>query len=76
MFQKGDQMFTFDLKSAYHHIMIDETHTEYLGFALEGIYYVFKVLLFGLATEGYIFSKVTRELIKFWRGKSLNVVIY
>ena len=76
MFQKGDQMFTFDLKSAYHHIMIDEAHTEYLGFAWEGIYYVFKVLPFGLATAGYIFSKVTRELIKFWRGKSLKVVMY
>ena len=76
MFQKGDQMFTFDLKSAYHHIMIDEAHTEYLGFAWECIYYVFKVLPFGLATAGYIFSKVTRELIKFWRGNSLKVVMY
>ena len=57
-------MFTFDLKSAYHHIMIDEAYTEYLGFAWEGIYYVFKVLPFGLATAGYIFSKRVNQILE------------
>ena len=33
MLKKGDFVFTFDLKSAYHHIMIFEEHRHYLGFS-------------------------------------------
>ena len=58
MFQKGDYMFTFDLKSAYHHVDIYREHCEYLGFAWgQGPttkYYVFCVLPFGLATAPYL----------------------
>ena len=51
MLKKGDFVFTFDLKSAYHHIMIFEEHRQYLGFSWQNnseIHYnVFNVLLFG-----------------------------
>ena len=33
MFQPDDYMFTFDLKSGYHHVDIHEEHWKYLGFA-------------------------------------------
>ena len=33
MFQPDDYMFTFDLKSGYHHIDIHKEHWKYLGFA-------------------------------------------
>lgn len=33
LFQKGDFLFTFDLKSGYHHIDIHEQHWKYLGFS-------------------------------------------
>ena len=32
MFQPDDHMFTFDLKSGYHHVNIHEEHWKYLGF--------------------------------------------
>lgn len=32
MFQVGDYMYKFDIKSAYHHIEIFPAHREYLGF--------------------------------------------
>ena len=32
MFKKGDYCFTYDLRSAYHHIEIFESHKTYLGF--------------------------------------------
>ena len=58
MFQPDDYMFTFDLKSGYHHIDIHIEHWKYLGFAWgEGSavqYYVFCVLPFGLATACYV----------------------
>ena len=54
LFQKEDYLFSFDLKSGYHHVDIHRQHQKYLGFAWdmgEGPrFYIFKVLPFGLAT--------------------------
>ena len=33
IFEKGDYFFSFDLKSAYHHIEIDPDYHKYLGFS-------------------------------------------
>lgn len=78
--QKGDFVFSFDLKSAYHHIEIFDEHRTYLGFSglVNGKtrYLVFNVLAFGISTAGYIFSKVTREMVKYWRSKALKVIMY
>ena len=49
--QTGDYMFTFDLKSGYHHVDIHQQHWKYLGFSWGAgttqHYYVFCVLPFG-----------------------------
>ena len=63
LFNKGNWVFSYDLKSAYHHLQIFSADRTYLGFQLENRYYVYNVLPFGLATSGYIFSKVTREVV-------------
>ena len=76
MFYKGDFLFSYDLKSAYHHIMMHPMDITYLGFQWKSKFYVFKVLCFGLATAGFIFSKVLRELIKYWRSKSIRIIMY
>ena len=80
LFERGEYMFTFDLKSGYHHIDICASQHKYLGFSweIEGKkqFYVFTVLPFGLATACYIFTKVLRPLVKFWRAKGMKVVIY
>ena len=73
MFQKGDYMFSFDLKSGYHHVDIYEPHRVYLGFSwtVQGLtqYYVFAVLL---ASACYAFTKLLRLLIKYWRGQGFG----
>ncbi len=79
--EKGSYMFSFDLKSGYHHIDIFNEHWEYLGFSWTGKdgvkrFYVFVVLPFGLCTAGYIFTKVCRVLVKFWRKHGNKVVVY
>ena len=80
MIDCNDFLFKFDLKSGYHHIEIFEPHWRYLGFAWnnEGVehYYVFTVLPFGLATACYIFTKIMRQLVKYWRSKGLRAVVY
>ena len=76
LFTAGDYIFSFDLKSAYHHIEIHKLSREYLGFHWMGKYYVFNVLPFGISTAGYIFSKVMRQVVKFWRSKGIRIVMY
>ena len=76
MFDKGDQLFSYDLKSAYHHIMIHQDDRTYLGLHWDGTYYVFNVLPFGIATAGFIFSKVMREVVKHWRENQMRVIMY
>lgn len=67
-------MFSFDLKSAYHHIDICEEHRKFLSFkwpSSDGVmkFYEFKVLPFGLTSAPYVFTKVVRQLGKYWRGR-------
>ena len=80
LFQKGDFLITFDLKSGYHHIDIHKQHWTYLGFSWaldhEPEFYVFCVLPFGLATACYVFTKVMRPLVKYWRQQGIRVVVY
>lgn len=76
--KKGDWMFKFDIHSAYHHVDIFEAHTQYLGFAwkIDGKikYFRFVVLPFGIRTAPFLFSKITRALVKKWRRK--RVIMY
>ncbi|XP_053400643.1 uncharacterized protein LOC128557357 [Mercenaria mercenaria] len=80
IFSKGDYLFSFDIKGAYHHIMIFPEHTTYLGFAwLEnGVkrYYVFQVLPFGISTAGFIFTKILRICVKKWREIWFKIVLF
>ena len=73
-------MFTFDLKSGYHHVDICPGHQTYLGFSwVKGgskKFYVFTVLPFGLATACCGFTKMLKPFVKFWRGKGIKVVVY
>ena len=52
----------------------------FLGFSwvLEGVakYFKFTVLPFGLSVGPYIFSKVMRPLVRYWRSKALSIVVY
>jgi len=62
LFQKGDYLFTFDLKSGYHNIDIFEPHRKFLGLQWEVYgepqYFVFTMLPFGLSTACYAFTKI------------------
>ena len=73
-------MFSFDLKSGYHHVDIHEDYQKYLGFCwnFNGVnrYFYFTVLPFGLATAGHIFTKIMRCLVKHWREAGLRCIVY
>ena len=81
MFLPGMSVFSFDLKSAYHHIDICEEHRKFLSFKWppsDGCmkFYEFKVLPFGLTSAPYVFTKVVRQLVKYWRGRGDLILMY
>ena len=81
LFEKDEYLFKFDLKSGYHHVDIYPEHQKYLGFQWnkeggEGGFYMFAVLPFGLSTACYIFTKLMRPLVRFWRGRGLKAIVY
>ena len=80
IFQKGYFLFSFDLKSAYHHIEIFEHHRKYLGFQwqINGInkYFVFNVLPFGISSAAFIFTKLMRKVVQHWRSLGFHVIMY
>ena len=77
---KGEFLFSFDLKSGYHHVDIFPPHQTYLGFSwvFNGVtkYFCFTVLPFGLTSAPYIFTKLLRPLVKFWRFNGIKIVVY
>ena len=81
MLNKGDYFTIFDLTSGYHHIEIHSEHRKFLGFEWtfeDGStrYFQFSVLLFGLASACYVFTKVLRPFTKRWRGRDIKAIIY
>ena len=80
MFEPNSFLYTFDLKSAYHHIDIYTEHTTYLGFSIKenGIdkYFVYNSLPFGIASAGHIFTKTLRVAIKMWRRNGKRVIMF
>ena len=69
-----------DIKSGYHHIDIFPPDQEFLGFSWseDGVirFYKFTVLPFGISTGPYIFTKVLRPLIRYWRLQAIRIVLY
>jgi len=39
-------------------------------------FYVFAVLSFKLSTACYVFTKLLRPLVRYWRGRGLKAIIY
>ena len=75
-------MFSFVLKSGYHHIEILEGHQTYLGFSWKHgssnftKFYVFTVLPFRLSSAPHIFTKTLKPLEKHWRHQGICIAIF
>ena len=62
LFSKGDFLFDFDIRGAYHHIMIYPAHRTFLGFSWQygkvTRYFVFNVLAFWYFNSGFHIFKI------------------
>ena len=81
-FTKDSYMFSFDLKSGYHHVEISQDHPTFLGFCWRspdsnnGVFYVFTVLPFGLSSAPYVFTKLLKPLEKHWRIQGTCIAVF
>ena len=75
-------MFSFDLKSGYHHVEIFEGHQTYLGFSWKHSisnlvkFYVLTVLPFGLSSAPQVFTKILKPLEKHCRYQGICVAVF
>ena len=78
--EKGHFMFSFDIRSGYHHVLIFPPHQSFLGFSWfykgKTRYFCFRVLPFGLSSAPYIFTKLFRPLVAYWRQQGIHIVVY
>ena len=79
-FQSDALLFSFDLKSGYHHVEIDPQYHKYLDFSwsIDGVqrYFQFTVLPFGLSSAPWIFTKIMKPLLTHWRSCGILIVLY
>ena len=77
---KEGYLFEFDLKNGYHHTDIFESHQKFLSFSwvFKGNtkFFVFTVLPFGLTSAPFIFTRVVRPLVKYWRFSSIKITCF
>ena len=81
LLNQNDFFTSFDLVSGYFHIDISPEHYKYLGFQwifTDGSIknFQFVVLVFGLAPACYLFTKITKPLVKYWRLLGFRVALY
>ena len=73
----GNYLYKFDIQKGYHHIEINSEHQTYLGFKwyFKGIerYFIFLVLPFGITSGPFVFTKVMRVLVKYWRSLGIKI---
>ena len=80
-FSEDYYVFSFDLKSGYHHVDIFPDHRKYLAFSWDfgnghTRYFQFTVLPFGISSAPYIFTKLLKPLETHWRAHGIPIAIF
>ena len=72
--EKGDFAVSFDLTSKYYHVGLHPRTRTYTGFCWKGEYYQYTHLPFGMKSAPWVFSKVMRELVMYWRKRGISIL--
>ena len=82
MLLPNDFQVTFDLKSAFHHVLIHPDYRQYLGFSVpckntgKDRYFVFRVMPFGLSTAVQLLARLTKPICILLAGEGIRISIY
>ena len=76
VFELDDWLFSFDLKDGYWHCDLHPDMWEYMCFEWKGVVYTFVQLPFGCAPACWVFTKMIKVMIAYWRGLGHKVISY
>lgn len=68
---QGSYMSTWDLRAGYHHVPLAANMWPLLGFQLDGQFYVFSCLPFGLSQAPYVFTRVMQCAHEWTRSQKM-----
>jgi len=76
VFGSGDYLFAWDLKDGYWHQELHRGMWQFMCFEWEGRLLFFRCMPFGLAPACWVFTKLIRVLVDFWRSRGLSCLSY
>ena len=65
-----------DISNAFFHIEIAEESKCFLGFEWRGEYYQFNNLPMGIHEAPFVFTEITKPVVRHWRTKGIRVLKY
>ena len=72
----GDFLYTMDLTDAYFSVPIHKNYRKYFRFLWKKQIFEFLVMVFGLTTAPWVFTKITKPLIAFLHSRGARASIY
>ena len=69
-------LFAWDLKDGYWHTELHTNMYTYMCFEWGGKLYYFRMMPFGLAPACWVFTKIIRVLVDYWRSQGLACLSY
>ena len=74
--EPGDWLASIDLKDAYLHVPIRQSHRRFLRFAFKGVSYQWLVLPFGLGPAPFVWTKVMAPIMAILHHKGIFISPY
>lgn len=73
---KGSWATSIDLKDAYLHVPVHQSHHKWLRFSICGRSFSFRCLPFGLSTAPRVFTRVVTAVAAFLRRRGIRIFMY
>lgn len=76
LIQPGDFLIKWDLREGYFHVPLGDQASRMCGIQWGGKFYRYTTLPFGCSLSPITFTKVVREVVKFFRKQGIRMVAY
>ncbi len=67
--EKNDILISIDLRKGFHHLQLQPGERKYLCFCWRSHIFQWCVLLFGVKSAPYLFSKIVKQVVNYFREK-------
>jgi len=71
-----DSLLVWDIKDAYHHLLLREVDQRYLAFTTLGRVFIPITMPFGMSLAPYMWTKVIRVLVQYLRSLGFRIISY